>query len=439
VTDKVHIHGTAEHEGEKLDQAARDYSEKLQTFGKTLVSSLYMLVRSVKLYNPDNAVFARPLAALEEAVNAIIFKEGKLELVVVKDSFFLNGMLLRVDVNSLDNVHFLLTEFQQHDVGSLDISRPVTGEELRNFVWIFAKEQQAPAGEDGVAGKKLLQIRLTRWSKLKERLSNNGLEVPDKRHVDRKRYTMTVYARAIVFLRKYLEGANSGKPLPLNQATRIVQDLVDLCHQQTAQFMGVAVDQDELAYLLHHQANTCMLCIVFGEQLGLTKTQLRELGLLALFHELGMAKIAPLLKDKRAQLTEEERAMVVRAPYENIRMILSEADVYKSTLLRVAATYQHRQDYGTAQRDEEGNVRGVIPGPTLLLYSRVLTLCSMYDSLTSRRPYRQAYSPNVAMALMRTELAHRFDPILLRAFIQTLGNQPIRRMAHPTSVGVTNV
>src|SRR3954447_9498244 len=91
----------AESDGESVDSFGREHNEKLQNLARSLVSGLYMLIRSVKMYDPDNAVFQKPLGQLQESVNSIITREGKLELVTVKDSFYLNNMLVKVDLNAL--------------------------------------------------------------------------------------------------------------------------------------------------------------------------------------------------------------------------------------------------------------------------------------------------------------------------------------------------
>ena len=71
---------TAEDESSRVDLFSRETNEKLQAMGRSLVSALYMLVRSVKMYDPDNNVFEKPLAQLQDTMNQVIRKDGKLEL-----------------------------------------------------------------------------------------------------------------------------------------------------------------------------------------------------------------------------------------------------------------------------------------------------------------------------------------------------------------------
>src|SRR3712207_2630278 len=101
---------------EDVDSFGREHSEKLQSLARALISGLYMLVRSVKMYDPDNSVFEKPLNALQGTINQIITKEGKLELAGVKDSFYLNNMLVKVELNTLDNLKYLLGEMRSKDV-----------------------------------------------------------------------------------------------------------------------------------------------------------------------------------------------------------------------------------------------------------------------------------------------------------------------------------
>src|SRR4051812_44022691 len=93
---------SAQVDNEPVDHVGREHSEKLQALARGLASGLYMLLRSVKMYDADNDIFQKPLVQLQDAMNAIIRREGKLDLMGVKQSFYLNGMLVKVDMAALD-------------------------------------------------------------------------------------------------------------------------------------------------------------------------------------------------------------------------------------------------------------------------------------------------------------------------------------------------
>jgi HD-GYP domain-containing protein (c-di-GMP phosphodiesterase class II) len=411
---------------ESIEDFGRAHSEKLQSLARQLVSSLYMLVRSVKMYDPENAVFNKPLNALQETIAQVLTKEGRLDLVTIKESFYLNDMLVKVDLNALDNTRYLVEEFRSKDVGGFNLSKPIPLPELRNFIWIFSKEQSAQANEDGTEGRKLLSMKVTKWSKLKEKLKTDALENPDDQKVDRKKYAMTVYARSIVYLTKYMDSVAKGKPIATQKALRLVQDFVDISFEQKTHFLGMTTLKREQDYLVYHQVNTSLMAIVFGHELGLTKPQLRDLGYAAMFHDAGMASVPADLTTKKGALTPEERAALQKVPLTSIRNILAEKGLSRATLMRVVTTFEGKTDFGTAVRDSNGNIQMIIPKTNLGMNAKIISICAAFDALTSKRPYRDAYGPEVALVLMWTEMRHKFDPDLLKVFMRVMAIQPVK-------------
>jgi HD-GYP domain-containing protein (c-di-GMP phosphodiesterase class II) len=427
MADNLQINRVSEGGGEdsgRMEMFARDTNDKLQAMGRSLMSALYMLLRSVKMYDPDNNVFEKPLAQLQDTMNQVIRKDGKLELMGVKQSFYLNGMLIKVDMNALDNVRYLLDEMRAKDVGGFTMMRSVTLPELKNFIWIFSKEQLGDAEEDGVAGKKLISMQLAKWSKLKDKLENEKDESDAK--LDRKKYALTCYGRAIFFIRKYMDSLRLGKPLNTSKSLRIIQDFVDISMDHRTHFLGLTTTRIDSDYLSYHQVNTCLMAIVVGNDLGLTKPQLRDLGYIALFHDAGMGTLPDALLSKRGALTLEERALINRAPLVAVRNILREKAINRGTLLRLVTTFEHKVEFGTAVRDAQGNIQMIIPKANLGLYAKIIAMCATYDALSARRPFRDAYGPEVALMLMWTEMRNKFDPELLKVFMRVMAIQPIK-------------
>jgi HD-GYP domain-containing protein (c-di-GMP phosphodiesterase class II) len=406
------------------DVFAREHNEKLQTAGRQLISALYMLLRSVKMYDPENHVFEKPLLQLQETMNTVIQKDGKLELMGVKQSFYLNGMLVKVDMAALDNVRTLLDEMRSKDVGGITMMRSVSVPELKNFIWIFSKEQPDNADEDGINGKKLVSMKLAKWSKLKDKLENEKDESEAK--LDRKKYALTCYGRAVLFVRKYFESLRKEKPIATSKVLRVLQDLVDISMDHRTHFLGLTTTKSDGEYLAYHSVNTALMTIVYGHELGLTKPQLRDLSYIALFHDAGMGTVPDELLNKRGALSIDERQTINRAPLISIRNILQERQINRATLLRLVTTFEHKSEYGTAVRDAQGNIQMIIPKANLGLYAKLISIAATYDALTSKRPFRDAYGPEVALMLMWTEMRNKFDPDLLKVFMRVMAIQPIK-------------
>ena len=70
----------------------------------------------------------------------------------------------------------------------------------------------------------------------------------------------------------------------------------------------------------------------------------------------------------------------------------------------------------------------ILPKGNLSLFSRILAICVSYDALTSKRPFRDAYGPEIALLLMWTEMRAKFDSELLKVFMKVMAMQPIKLM-----------
>lgn len=411
---------------------------KSQALGRKMVDTLYMLVRNVKIHAPDNAIFLKPIDTLREAMNGVVASERHLNLQAAGTTVYLNGNQVKFEFGKLESVQYLTREFERRDIGGFSTNRPVTSSEIRDFLYLFSTESQGAVGEDGIEGHELPSMRLARYAKVRELLDKLEGEPDLDQQVDRKKYLLTVYARAVFFMRKYLERfASDRDSLPFAKAGRLVQDFVDLCFDVRSHFLGVTTTRSVEDYLPYHSVNTSLLAIVFGQELGLDKKQQHELGMAALFSSVGMMRVSDEILSKPTALTDEERQLVDLHPLRSARSILASRGLDRTTMMRVVATYESRVDYAMPRRNPKGEVELVMPKLGLGAFGRIIAICDTYDALTSKRPFREAYGPEIALALMSSELKYRFDPELLRVFMKVMAIQPIKILGTGATLRIT--
>lgn len=407
-------------------QRGRD--TKLQQLGRQTISTLYMLVRNVKMYDPDNDIFVQPFENLRSAINTIVAVDGLYQLQACGTTVYVNNKQLQLDFASLDNVRFLTEEFKTRDVGGFNVNRPVQLQELKDFIWIFSPRNEQNTEEDGVAGKKLLNIKVGKFARIRDQLDkmeDNAIEA--ERKVDRKKYALTVYARTIYYMRKFIERLQSGGQLPSMQpAQRLVQDFVDIAAEQRSHFLGMTTTRSVDEYLLFHSVNTMLIAIVFGQELGLSRAQMHELGMAALYHDIGMAEIDPGILNKRRQLTKEERRRIDLFPLHTVKTLLKGRSLDMAMTKRIIASYEAKVDYSVPMKDKDGNVKLMLPKVELGVYGSVINVAATYDALTSARPFRESYGPEVALTLMMSDMQYKFDPFLLRVFMKVMAIQPVK-------------
>jgi HD-GYP domain-containing protein (c-di-GMP phosphodiesterase class II) len=387
-----------------------------------------MLVRNVKMYDPDNDIFIQPFENLRQAINTIVAVDASYQLTAVGTTVYVNGKQIQLDFASLDNVRFLTEEFKSRDVGGFSVTRPVQVQELKDFIWIFSPQNDKDADEDGAAGRKLLNIKVGKFARIQEQLDKEeDAAIEAERKVDRKKYAMTVYARTVYYMRRFIERLQSGGQLPSMQpAQRLIQDLVDICVEQRSHFLGMTTTRAVDDYLMYHSVNTALIAIVFGHELGLNRSQMHELGMAALFHDIGIAEIDSDILNKRRSLTKEERRAIDLFPLHTVKTLLKGRSLDQSTIKRIISAYEAKVDYSMPMKDQHGNVRLVPPKVELGLYGSIINIAACYDALTSARPFREAYGPEVALTLMMSDMMYKFDPFLMKVFMKVMAIQPVR-------------
>ena len=409
---------------------------KLQALGRQAIGTLYMLVRNVRMYDADNAIFAQPLEQLRECINTVIAVDGKFDLAAAGTVLSLNGAIISVDFSSLENVRALTNELKQRDMGGLLATRPVQLVELKAFLRAFATPDANPEAIDGLVNVKVAKYRAI--VELLHKKSEN--EIQANRKIDRKKYAFAVYARAVTYMKKFLVAVATGKDeLPSSApAIRLVRDFVDICVEQRSadvtleknMFLGMTVTRQAHEYLPYHSVNTCLMSIVVGAELGLPREQLFDLGRAALFHDVGAAGADQAILNKVGALTHQERVVVAQNPYIGAKMMLKARPLDLGALRCILAAAEAKQPYFRIETDPKtGKARWHLQ--SLGLFGRVIRVCSTYDALTSARPYREAFPPPTAVAMMCTQMKHEFDPHLLATFVKVLSGVQIEK-APPT-------
>lgn len=147
-------------------------------------------------------------------------------------------------------------------------------------------------------------------------------------------------------------------------------------------------------------------CQVIAARLGLSRQLAQEIGYAAMIHDVGKAHVPDAILKKRGPLSAEERGVIELHTVWGDR-ILGDRPFFK--LARQIARWHHERWDGSGYPD--GLSQEKIPPA-----ARIVAVADVYDALTSRRPYKDAWPSAPAMAEMATQRSRHFDPKVLDVF-----------------------
>jgi HD-GYP domain-containing protein (c-di-GMP phosphodiesterase class II) len=205
---------------------------------------------------------------------------------------------------------------------------------------------------------------------------------------------------------------------------RAVQSIVDkVLHDETS-MLGMTQLRDYDEYTFTHCVNVCILSVVLGQKLGLSKLQLYELGLGALFHDIGKQRIAAEIVNKPGALTDEEWREMQRHPTEGLLELFSIRGLAEVPYRAMLIAYEHHM-----KNDLSGYPRNRRPR-TPRLFSRIVSMVDGFDAATTRRSYQhQPWPPDEVVREMRDNPNRGFDPLLVKAFTNVTGIFPVGTVA----------
>lgn len=169
-------------------------------------------------------------------------------------------------------------------------------------------------------------------------------------------------------------------------------------------------------YTYYHSVNVTVLSIVLGVGLRLSKEELYKLGLGALLHDIGKVFIPVEILNKPAKLTSEEFEVMKTHSEVGYRHVKDNYDVPLKSYIGIL---QHHE-----RHDGKGYPEGKT-GEQISLFGKIISICDVYDALTSDRPYRKGMIPSEAMEYVMGGSSIIFDSDLVKVFMKKVAPYPV--------------
>jgi HD-GYP domain-containing protein (c-di-GMP phosphodiesterase class II) len=169
------------------------------------------------------------------------------------------------------------------------------------------------------------------------------------------------------------------------------------------------------AYTEGHTRRVAMLAVQVGEEMSLAPSRLRSLAMGGLVHDIGKLSVDDHILQKPGPLDDDEFAVIKRHP-EWGNDLIQELGVFPPAVARLVLDHHERLD-GT------GYPRG-LKANDISLEVRVLAVCDVFDALRSNRVYREAWSQERALNLLREESGTAFDREVVQALHSVVSRRP---------------
>jgi len=162
----------------------------------------------------------------------------------------------------------------------------------------------------------------------------------------------------------------------------------------------------------------------FGARIGLTSSQIDDLSLVAVLHDIGKITIADKILSKKSGLTAGEWDKMKKHSEIGFRIASAAPQIAP-----IAESILHHHEWWDGSGYPAGLKERKIP-----LLSRIISIIDAYDVMLNGRPYKEAMAENEVIEELIRCAGTQFDPRLVRDFINIIkGKKGLRISASPSS------
>lgn len=221
-----------------------------------------------------------------------------------------------------------------------------------------------------------------------------------------KRYNDTVE-----FFKKSFESVRYLKMVPLNEmrglADQALRGLVDV--EGAVNFLLMVRHKDD--YTFHHCINVAIFSGILGRWLNYSGSELRELILAGLLHDIGKAHIPLEILNKQGKLLSKEMEIMKRHTSLGYELLKNAEEIPLGIKLGVLQHHERMDGSGYPLK---------LPGDKIHPYARVIAVADIYDAMTSDRVYRRRTTPFKVVEMVMANMFDELDPIVCTTFLNNV-------------------
>jgi HD-GYP domain-containing protein (c-di-GMP phosphodiesterase class II) len=386
--------------------------------GRTFLVTFYTALRSLKLYPLENSQVQKSLDDLTASVRTLLEREKEIELRVTGEFIFVNATRLRLDLDNYASFSHVLGILRAVGVGLI---RAVEGADRREWTAVLSLLLAVGARD----------VTVNRFFELSTKLRDAGVthiivdppiesDASEEEEERAKEQSKRTYQRSVAVTKEVINSVRMGRTASVKKVKRAVQAIVDQLLSAESSLVGLTTLRDYDDYTFTHSVNVCIFSVALGRKLGLTKLQLYDLGMAALFHDVGKSRVPLEVLNKDGSLDEEEWRIMTAHPWLGVLTLFGMRGYGEVPYRSMIGAYEHHM-----KTDLTGYPRSIRPRD-ISIFSKVIAVADGFDAATSRRTYQTTpIQPDGVLKEMLENPKRGYDQALVKAFINLIGIYPV--------------
>ena len=197
----------------------------------------------------------------------------------------------------------------------------------------------------------------------------------------------------------------------LDSARPVIKDFIKFMEAEPEAMAHLISLSGHDFYTYNHSLDVSIYSLGLAEALSFSKEELEELGVGALFHDIGKRQVSLDILCKKGPLNDAEWAQMQKHPQYGL-LILNDNDNISDGVK--AACFEHHESFAGNGYPQQ------LKGEEIHPFGRIIAITDTYDAMTTQRSYNVPLKPVDAVTMMKEKLAGRYDPEMINAMYSVL-------------------
>lgn len=225
-----------------------------------------------------------------------------------------------------------------------------------------------------------------------------------------------IESHAREMMREAVVDVQKGKKIDMEVADKAVGRMTDSIIRNPDALVCLGQLKDVNEYTALHSIRCAIVALAFGRHLALSRDELKVVGIGALLHDVGMARLPKSILEKPGGLTVDEFAIMGKHVGWGLEILDHSGGVPQGAMEMVAQ--HHERGDGSGYPDKR-------TGKNISPAGAISAIVDVYDAVTSDRHYSGGMSAEEALKRMYEWRKKDFKSQMVEEFIKCMGIFPI--------------
>jgi putative nucleotidyltransferase with HDIG domain len=278
---------------------------------------------------------------------------------------------------------------------------------------VLTNDGQVVLGEGTILTPSLIE-RLDYWGisyLLIKQNSNEGSPWQESPESLTQKNFFADYSQTVDVIKQAFTNIRFLDDVPVNQMRELVDSFIEPLAGSVGVINHLQMVHRQDDYTFHHSMNVAVTSGLLGRWLGYTGSNLKELILAGLLHDVGKMQIPVEILNKPGKLSVDEMEIMKQHTTRGYQLVKKNKYVPLGVLSGILQHHERMDGTGYPLKTA---------GDKIHPFAKIIAVADTYDAMTSDRVYHRKMTPFTVVELLVQEMFGKLDPTVCTMFLNNV-------------------